>query len=181
MSDTFQSPPAPWVHRGHCVGQSTLPGRRRPGRSTSRAVVTLGLAFALLSTAGAAESGFTLLFDGATLAGWRPGDASYWSVEDCAITARITKEHPCTVNQYLVWEGGELADFELLLETRVNGNGGINNGFQYRSRQLPDGDVCGYQVDNNLQTPWLVRLYDEYGRHDLAMRGERARFDAEPP
>jgi len=33
-------------------------------------------------------------------------------------------------------------------------------------------------VDNNLQTPWLVRLYDEFGRHTLAMRGERTLFDA---
>ncbi|MBM3290470.1 MAG: DUF1080 domain-containing protein, partial [Candidatus Hydrogenedentes bacterium] len=137
------------------------------------ALITLPLRQAL-----ADDTGFTSIFDGTTLAGWRAGDASYWSVEDGAITARITKDHPCTINQYLVWEGGELADFELKLETRVNGNGGINNGFQYRSRQLPDGDVCGYQVDNNLQTPWLVRLYDEYGRHDLAMRGERATFDA---
>ncbi|MCI0746162.1 MAG: DUF1080 domain-containing protein [Verrucomicrobia subdivision 3 bacterium] len=104
-------------------------------------------------------------------------DPSYWTVEDGAITARITKEHPCAVNQYLVWKGGELADFELKLKSRLNGEGGINNGFQFRSRVLPDHDVCGYQMDNNLQTPWLVRLYDEYGRHTLAWRGERATFD----
>src|SRR5437867_3387041 len=54
-----------------------------------------------------------------------------------------------------------------------------NNGFQFRSRLLPDHDICGYQVDNNLQTPWLARLYDEYGRHTLAWRGERATFDLE--
>jgi hypothetical protein len=83
------------------------------------------------------------------------------------------------VNQYLVWTGGELADFELKLKSRLTGEGGINNGFQFRSRVLPDGDVCGYQMDNNLGTPWLVRLYDEFGRHTLAMRGERARFDEE--
>jgi hypothetical protein len=34
-------------------------------------------------------------------------------------------------------------------------------------------------MDNNLKTPWLARLYDEYGRHTLAMRGEQAVFDAE--
>ncbi|MCC6154253.1 MAG: DUF1080 domain-containing protein [Candidatus Hydrogenedentes bacterium] len=127
--------------------------------------------------ASADEAGFISIFDGVSLKGWRPGDASYWSVEDGAITARITKEHPCTINQYLVYEAGELADFEIKLEARMNGNGAINGGFQFRSRQLPDNDVCGYQMDNNLQTPWLVRLYDEYGRHDLALRGERATFD----
>lgn len=126
----------------------------------------------------AEEAEFQSLFDGQSLQGWESPDLSYWSVVDGAITGRITKEHPCAVNQYLVWRGGEMADFELTLKSRVNGEGAINNGFQYRSRLLPDHDMCGYQVDNNLQTPWLVRLYDEFGRHTLAWRGERANFDA---
>lgn len=130
-------------------------------------------------SAAAVEEGFRLIFDGQSLAGWETPDPSYWTVEDGAITGRITKEHPCTLNQYLVWKGGELADFELKLKSRLNGDGGINNGFQFRSRLLPDHDVCGYQMDNNLQTPWLARLYDEYGRHTLAWRGERATFDAD--
>ena len=141
-----------------------------------RKIVCAGLFVA--SGLAMAEDGFRPLFDGRSLAGWETPELSYWSVEDGAITARITKEHPCTVNQYLVWRGGELADFELKLKSRVNGEGGINNGFQFRSRLLPDHDVCGYQMDNNLQTPWLARLYDEFGRHTLAMRGERASFDA---
>jgi hypothetical protein len=126
----------------------------------------------------AADSdGFQPIFDGRSLGGWEPGDASYWSVEAGAIVGRITRERPCNTNQYLVYQGGELADFELKLESRLNGEGGINNGFQFRSRVLPDHDVCGYQMDNNLQTPWLVRLYDEFGRHDLALRGQRTVFD----
>src|SRR5688572_28318199 len=127
----------------------------------------------------ASASEFKSIFDGRSLAGWETPDLSYWSVEDGAITGRITREHPGATNQYLVWRGGELADFELKLKSRLNGEGGINNGFQFRSRLLPDHDVCGYQMDNNLKTPWLARLYDEYGRHTLALRGERAVFDAE--
>src|SRR5205085_8258353 len=50
---------------------------------------------------------------------------------------------------------------------------------QIRSRILPDHEVSGNQVDNNLQTPGLVRLYDEFGRHTLAWRGERGVFDPE--
>jgi hypothetical protein len=136
------------------------------------------LIFTVLAAAGAeTDADFKSIFDGKTLNGWETPVPSYWSVEDGAITARITKDHPCATNQYLVWTGGDLADFELKLKSRVNGEGGINNGFQFRSRLLPDHDICGYQVDNNLQTDWLVRLYDEFGRHTLAMRGERANFD----
>jgi hypothetical protein len=134
---------------------------------------------AAVGNAAEVEEGFRAIFDGRSLTGWETPDQRYWTVQDGSITGRITKEHPCTVNQYLVWQGGELADFELKLKSRLNGEGGINNGFQFRSRLLPDHDVCGYQVDNNLQTPWLARLYDEYGRHTLAWRGERAIFDAE--
>ena len=124
-----------------------------------------------------ADVGFHSIFDGHSLTGWEAGNPIYWRVEDGAITGRITRERPCTTNQYLVWRGGELADFELKLEGRLNGDGAINGGFQFRSRLLPDHDLCGYQVDNNLRTHWLVRLYDEYGRHDLALRGQRAVFD----
>ena len=131
--------------------------------------------FALLAPGSEFES----IFDGRSLTGWETPDLSYWSIEDGAITGRITREHPCETNQYLVWKGGELGDFELKLKSRLNGEGGINNGFQFRSRLLPDHDVCGYQMDNNLKTPWLARLYDEYGRHTLAWRGERALLDAE--
>jgi hypothetical protein len=43
---------------------------------------------------------------------------------------------------------------------------------------MPNHDVKGYQMDNNLNTDWLVRLYDEHGRDTLAWRGERTVFDA---
>lgn len=130
------------------------------------------------STNDVHADGFISLFDGKTLNGWNAPDPSYWSVEDGAITGRITKEHPCNTNQYLVWMGGNLADFEIKLKSRLTGEGAINNGFQFRSRVMPDRDVAGYQVDNNLKTDWLVRLYDEHGRHTLAWRGQHTIFDA---
>jgi hypothetical protein len=142
------------------------------------------LGFTLLITPAALraaddERGLKPIFDGQSFQGWKAPDMSYWSIADGAITGRITGEHPCGTNQYLVWLGGELADFELKLTSRVNGQGAINNGFQFRSRVLPGGDVAGYQMDNNLQTDWLVRLYDEFGRHTLAFRGKRTVFDGE--
>ena len=124
------------IFHAHCITMQ---------RNVSRQVRKIVCA-ALIAAGARAEAAqaFRPLFDGKTLAGWETPDPSYWTVEDGAITARITKEHPCTVNQYLVWRGGELADFELKLKSRVNGEGGINNGFQFRSRLLPDHDVCGY-------------------------------------
>lgn len=142
-------------------------------------VAPLVVCAALLSPlcAVAADEGFQSLFDGKTLDGWKAADMSYWSVEDGAITGKITPEHQLAENLYLIWQGGELADFELKLKSRVFGSKGINNGFQFRSQELPNHDVAGYQVDNNLDTDWLVRLYDEHGRHDLALRGQRTVFD----
>lgn len=168
---------------------------RFPGRGLGRTLLTVGMTIVALlwfvceakpgdqQPKTDAGDGFVTLFDGKSLAGWETPDPSYWSISEGAITGAITPQHPCTVNQYLVWAGnadalgGELADFELKLKSRLNGRGGINNGFQFRSRLLPDHDMAGYQVDNNLQTDWLVRLYDEFGRHTLAYRGERTTFD----
>ena len=54
--------------------------------------------------------GFTPIFDGKTLDGWHAPNMSYWSVEDGAITAQSTDANPCDVNQFLVWQGGDVAD-----------------------------------------------------------------------
>ena len=121
--------------------------------------------------------GFVSLFDGKTLDGWTAADMSWWSVEDGAITAKITEQKPCTKNQYLFSDVGEMKDFELKLAHRIISPHNVNCGFQFRSEHYQDADCKGYQVDNNTGTPWLVRLYDEFGRHTLAWRGERAVFD----
>jgi len=141
-------------------------------------LAVVGWIWISLAASAMADDGFVSLFDGKSLAGWKARDASYWTIEDGAITGRITPEHPCKENQYLVWQR-LVTHFELKLKSRLNGMGAINNGFQFRSRLLADGDMCGYQVDNNLQTPWQVRLYDEFGRHTLAWRGEKVTIDAE--
>ena len=126
------------------------------------------------------EPGFENLFDGTSLAGWHAADPSYWSVEEGAITAKITDAHPSSRNHYLVWQGGKLGDFELKLGHRIVSEHEVNGGFQFRSEIFDSkiSDDCrGYQVDDNTKTPWLVRLYDEFGRETLAWRGERAVFE----
>lgn len=148
-------------------------------RNTTLAAILAAGAWAAgaATAASAADDGFRPIFDGRTFDGWKAADMSFWSIEDGALTAKITPEHPLPANLYLIWQGGELADFELKLMHRVSGSPRINCGFQFRSRELPNHDLLGYQVDNNLDTPWLVRLYEEHGRHALAWRGERTVID----
>src|SRR6202042_2034679 len=80
------------------------------------------------------HAGWTSLFDGTTLKGW-DGDSSYWHVENGAITAESTCERP-TGTIYLIWQGGEAADFELKLEMRGEG-AAVNSGVQYRGAIQP--------------------------------------------
>src|SRR5689334_6609883 len=65
------------------------------------------------------HTGWTSLFDGKTLAGW-DGDKNYWHVQDGAIGVESTCEKP-TGTIYLIWQGGEPADFELKLEMKGEG------------------------------------------------------------
>lgn len=64
------------------------------------------LLIVLSSTARAGDDGLQPIFDGKSLDGWIVPDARYWSVEDGAITGRITKQRPLDVNQYIVWRRG---------------------------------------------------------------------------
>ena len=110
---------------------------------------------------------FVSLFDGTSLSGWSAPDMRYWSVEEGAITAESTEEKPCTKNQFLVWQGGDVADFELKAKFRLAGNHG-NSGIQFRSRIDADGTGVGYQADILPGGPWCGALADEYtGREPL--------------
>src|SRR6267154_4372454 len=62
---------------------------------------------------------WTSMFDGKTLNGW-DGDRNYWRVQDGAIVVESTCEKP-TGTIYLVWQGGEPADFEMKLEMKGEG------------------------------------------------------------
>lgn len=120
------------------------------------------------------------LFDGKSLAGWSAPDMSYWSVEDEAITATASDENPAKKNQFLVWQGGEIADFVLTLQFRVDGGPKANSGIQVRSQLQEDGHAVGYQVDiSQPEAPWLGAIYDEHGRKMLASRGEKTVVQAD--
>lgn len=110
------------------------------------------------------------LFDGKTLNGWR-GDPAVWSVRDGALCGS-TVGHPIGANTFLIWQGGELADFELRAAVRLEGDN--NSGVQYRSR-LVDGvefGLGGYQCDVHPAAEYLAMLYEERGAGIVAKQGQ---------
>jgi len=78
------------------------------------------------------NTGFTSLFDGKTLDGWR-SEAGKWDVQDRAIHRHQTLEPKNFVDfgQYHLYYDEVFSDFDLKVEFKIrSGNGGI----QYRSR-----------------------------------------------
>ncbi len=113
------------------------------------------------------------LFDGKSLQGW-DGNPKFWTVSDGAITGQTTKENPTEGNTFLIWQGGNIANFELKLEYKiVSGNSGI----QYRSFALEKAAdrwrIGGYQADLEAGDRYSGIGYGEAFRGILADRGEK--------
>ncbi|HXU19495.1 MAG TPA: DUF1080 domain-containing protein, partial [Verrucomicrobiae bacterium] len=114
------------------------------------------------------RAGYTEMFDGATLNGW-DGNPDMWKVVDGAIVG----ERPAPASgmtaspfrqTFLVWQGGQPADFELKLEIKLEGPN-ADSGIQYRSFIAPlnagragappldpreaKWNLAGYQLDFN--------------------------------
>ena len=118
------------------------------------------------------EAGFKPIFDGQSLAGWR-GEEGFWRVENDSIVGESTAERPLSHNTFLVWDQGEVDDFELRLQFRISGTAAANSGIQFRGTQRDDGHVVGYQADIDRQGQWVGALYDEAARGVLATRGQK--------
>lgn len=125
------------------------------------------MAFAV-SLAGA---GFVPIFDGESLDGW-DGDPRFWRVEDGAIVGETTVENHTSGNTFLIWEGGDVADFELKVEFKL---GNHNSGIQYRSFRVEGQPwvVGGYQADIAADPTWMGAAYGEMYKGVLARRGEK--------
>ncbi|MHC4145571.1 MAG: family 16 glycoside hydrolase [Planctomycetota bacterium] len=142
-------------------------------------IMLLGVLGLATASTFAQEAGFKPIFDGKTLDGWKAPNMSYWSVQDGAITARSTQDNPVKSNQFLVWELGEVDDFELKLKYRINGTDRANSGIQVRSLVAPDGHAEGYQADIDMTGRYAGALYDEHGRGMLAERGQKTVIGAD--
>lgn len=122
-----------------------------------------------------ATEGFESIFDG-TLKGW-DGNPDHWRVENGVIVGESTKEKPLKMNTFLIWRGGEPADFELKLDFKMNST---NSGLQYRSVELPEVGkwvLKGYQADFDFENRYTGLLYEERGRGFLAVRGTVGTID----
>jgi hypothetical protein len=145
-----------------------------------RTPILLASALAALTFVGsarAADSDFKSLFNGKDLTGWG-GLSDFWTVRDGALTGQTTAEKVLKANTFLVWQGGEPANFELRLSFRLTPNNDrnqANSGVQYRSKVLDPAtfSVGGYQADIDSTGRYAGMLYEERGRGILMGPGEK--------
>ena len=140
----------------------------------SKSALTLAaLAAFAFNTLSADEVGFKSLFDGKTLKGW-DGDPKFWRADEGAIVGQTTKENPTSGNTFIVLKPGEVGDFDLRLEFKIEGG---NSGIQYRSFNLSKTDpwrIGGYQADFESGDTYSGICYGEAFRGILSGRGEKA-------
>ncbi len=131
-----------------------------------------------LNTVGE-QSEFEPIFDGKTLEGW-DYNSDYWSVKDGAIHGETTAENPLKTNTFIIWQGGELGDFELKMDYWISETG--NSGVQYRSDLFTEVPYAlrGYQADIDGGNRYTGQNYEERKRTTLAYRGQKTRITSQP-
>lgn len=128
------------------------------------------------------STGFVSIFDGKTLKDW-DGDSSFWRVEKGEIIGETTTDKVVKVNNFLIWRGGTVKDFEIKVEYKINGT---NSGVQYRSKELPDIGkwvLKGDQADIEFTNGYTGNIHEERGRTGhvvLSRRGEVTRVTDGP-
>lgn len=142
--------------------------------------ISAGLILAVLLTTGSQiscvaqkkEKGYVSIFDGKSLKGW-DGDPKYWRVENGNLVGEITPETLLKTNSFIIWKGGEPADFELKGSVKIATAG--NSGINYRSEQLTDVPFAlkGYQADIDGKNNYTGQNYEERKRTTLAYRGQK--------
>ncbi|NQU54409.1 MAG: DUF1080 domain-containing protein, partial [Bacteroidetes bacterium] len=123
----------------------------------------LTLFLLIFNVAVIAQDGWTNLFNGKDLTGWKQlnGEAKY-TVEDGMIVGTTVLNTP---NSFLCTEKN-YSDFVFEVELLVEEN--MNSGIQFRSNSFPDhnnGRVHGYQCEvDPSERAWSAGIYDEARR-----------------
>ena len=136
--------------------------------------VLFAFSFMPFSLMGADES--QTIFNGRDLSGW-DGNPDLWSVEDGCIVGKTTGPEQLAYNQFLIWRGGMVENFELTVKVKQSGN---NTGIQYRSRELPEvgkWSVGGYQCDIHPSAPNNAMVYGEKAGGILVQNGQTMVID----
>jgi putative heme-binding domain-containing protein len=134
------------------------------------------LLFSLLAfSAASAQDGFKPLFNGKDLTGW-DGNPELWKVENGEIFGTTTGPEQLAYNQFLIWRGGVVKNFELKAKIKQAGN---NTGIQYRSNENTDKkwSIRGYQCDIHPNVPYRAMMYEEGGRGIVSQNGQSVVID----
>ncbi len=140
---------------------------------------SLIVAFTLLPLCLMAEDGFVSIFNGKDLTGWS-GKPGAWEVRN----GEIWCTGASIERNWLIWSGGEPADFVLRLEFRWDkGNSGVN----VRSVDRGEWQAYGYQVEiarQQVMGLWHHSLLDRdhpkrEERHLMALAGQTVRISKE--
>ncbi|NBV20668.1 MAG: DUF1080 domain-containing protein [Proteobacteria bacterium] len=152
----------------------------KPVRPTTIMKPLLPLLFAsfVLLNSSLAQDGFRPLFNGKDLTGW-DGNSELWTVEDGCISGKTKGPEQLSYNQFLIWRGGVLKNFELRAKVKESGN---NSGIQYRSRELAEvgkWSVGGYQCDIHPAPANNGMVYEERARGIIVQNGQSVVIDPE--
>ena len=163
--------PAAEQGRGEGRGQGRGEGRGRGG-GFGRGALPLDLND---------RTGFEPIFDG-TMKNWE-GDPTYWKAENGMLVGETTAANALKENTFVIWRGGEPADFELKLEVKMSST---NSGIQFRSQHVPPGEgvtgkwvLKGYQADIDFDNRFTGMIYEERGRGIIMMRGQAVYLGAD--
>ena len=141
-------------------------------------LVLLLSSFAILHSSFGEDAGFKPLFNGKDLSGW-DGNPELWKVENGEIVGTTTGPEQLKYNQFLIWRGGVVKNFELRAKVRVSAS---NSGIQYRSREFPEAgkwSVGGYQCDIHSAAPNNAMVYGEKWGGILVQNGQSVVIDPE--
>ncbi|MEJ6979003.1 DUF1080 domain-containing protein [Pedobacter sp. P351] len=157
---------------------SNLPGASAQSASGKEQVLAPRPAAGIYPATNADDNlNFVSIFDGKTLNGW-DGDTTFWRAENGVIIGETTADKVVKLNNFLIWRGARVKDFELKVDFKINGT---NSGIQFRSTEMPELGkwvLKGYQADIEFTNGYTGNIHEERGRSGhvvLSRRGEVTR------